>query len=82
MLGFTYHEQQTSVVHHPKILEKAAWCVKDMSISGSTAKNSFISKWLKCLSGDPTRLFQVSVVHHPKILEKAAWGPQTGTLAT
>ncbi|KAJ6162957.1 hypothetical protein N7497_002936 [Penicillium chrysogenum] len=34
-------------------------CVKDMSISGSTAKNSFISKWLKCLSGDPTRLFQV-----------------------
>ncbi|OQE13450.1 hypothetical protein PENFLA_c048G06376 [Penicillium flavigenum] len=35
-------------------------CVQDMSISGSTAKNSFISRWLKWLSsGDPTRLFQV-----------------------
>jgi hypothetical protein len=35
-------------------------CVKDMSISGSTAKDSFISRWLKWLSTeDPTRLFQV-----------------------
>ncbi|KAJ6007018.1 hypothetical protein N7522_005369 [Penicillium canescens] len=32
-------------------------CVKDMNISGSSAKNAFISKWLS--SGDPTRLFQL-----------------------
>ncbi|CAI7661418.1 unnamed protein product [Penicillium discolor] len=32
-------------------------CLKDMSILGSTAKSSFISKWLS--SRDPTRLFQV-----------------------
>ncbi|KAJ5779576.1 CAZyme family AA3 [Penicillium paradoxum] len=32
-------------------------CLRDMSISGSSVKNSFVSKWLS--SGDPTRLFQL-----------------------
>lgn len=32
-------------------------CLRDTSILGSTAKSSFISKWLS--SRDPTRLFQV-----------------------
>ncbi|KXG53031.1 uncharacterized protein PGRI_000810 [Penicillium griseofulvum] len=32
-------------------------CLRDVSISGSSAKNSFISKWMS--PGDPTRLFQL-----------------------
>ncbi|KAJ5762401.1 uncharacterized protein N7511_005783 [Penicillium nucicola] len=32
-------------------------CVRDMNVSGSSAKNSFISTWLS--AGDPTRLFQL-----------------------